>query len=236
MDLKTSEFVAEIPTRQVNLEDQVYQQIKDAILHKTVKAGSRISYAEWADRLGVSRTPVRDALRRLEYEGLVIRVSERLWKVYTLNLDEILKIFEARETVEGKVSYLAALNITDEEIEQLNRILEDMEVTHQQNDYDAFNKVNGRFHRLVNQASHNPYLCNFSHQLNERLMRVYPKGINIEGRLAKGCEENRAIADAIIAHEPEKAEQAQVAHLRSYREHLIRVIREMVIPYSGPEF
>lgn len=221
---------------QENLEDQVYHRIKQAILHKEVKPGSRISSAEWADQLGVSRTPVRDTLRRLEYEGLVIRVSERLWKVYTLTLEDVNTIFDARETVEGKVSYLSAVHITDDEIAQMKQIMADMEVTHLTNDYEAFVKVNGYFHRLVNSACRNEYLGRYSAQLNERLTRVYPKGINIEGRLAKGFEENSLIANAIMAHEPEKAEQYQVAHLRSYREHLTKVIKEMVIPYSGPEF
>lgn len=231
-----SNHVSEIEWVDDSLETQVYRQIKSAILHKEIKPGSRISYAEWAERLKISRTPVRDALRRLEYEGLVVRASERVWYVYTLTLAEIEEIFDGRETVDSGVAYYAAKNITDAEIAEMDQIMAEMEGSLQHNDYEEFHRINDRFHDLMNRASRNAYLSRYSTNLNERLSRVYPKGINIEGRLAKGVAENRRIAAAIKARDPEAAQQRQLEHLRSYRVHLRKVLEEMVIPYSGPEF
>ncbi|MBN2502951.1 MAG: GntR family transcriptional regulator [Anaerolineales bacterium] len=226
----------EIEANEDTLETQVYKEIKSAIQHKEIKPGTRVSYAEWAERLGISRTPVRDALRRLEYEGLVVRTSERVWYIYTLTLEEIEKIFDARETVDSSVAYYAAKNITEGEIAEMDQIIAEMEGSLQHNDYEEFHYINDRFHDLMNRASRNAYLVRYSTNLNERLSRVYPKGINIEGRLARGVAENKRIAAAIRAHDAEGAQQRQLAHLRSYRKHLRKVIQEMVIPYSGPEF
>lgn len=219
-----------------SLEDQVYALIKSAILNRELRPGEKVSHTDWAERLHISRTPVRDALKRLENEGLIIRETERIWHVYTLTLDDVYKIFEARVATDTHIASLAALNITPQQIVEIEGLLAEMELTHRANNYDAFNKVNSRFHDLLNRASKNAYLVQVNLLLHEKTTRLYPKGINIDHRLEKGLAENQKIAQAIIARDPELAAKYQEEHVRSYCAHLVKVIKEIVIPYTGPEF
>lgn len=219
-----------------SLEQQAYEQIKAAIFEKTLKPGEKIRLAEWADRLNMSRTPVRDTLRRLENEGLVIRESERQWHVYLLNLDDVYKIFEARLGVDAQIAYLAAMNITDEQLIKVQMILDEAEQTHLQNDYEQYHTIDEKFHQLLNQASNNEYLVQFQQALVDKLTRLYPQGINIGNRLEASINENKLIAQSLIAHDPEKAREYQIAHINSYRDHLILVLQKLVIPFTGPAF
>jgi DNA-binding GntR family transcriptional regulator len=219
-----------------SLEDQVYKRIKLAILSKELRPGEKVSHAEWAERLNFSRTPVRDALKRLENEGLIVRETERIWHVYTLTLEDVFMIFDARIAVDGRIAYLAAQNITAEQIEELKTLLARMDQTRIDNSYDAFLEENKKFHSFLNNVCNNSYLIKANLLLNEKTSRLYPKGINIDHRLEKGFKENLLIAQALIDRDPTKAQHHQVQHIISYRDHLIKVIKEMVIPYTGPEF
>lgn len=220
----------------VSLEDQVYKRIKEAILLKELRPGEKVSHGEWAERLKISRTPVRDALKRLESEGLVIRETERIWHVYTLTIADVYMIFDARIAIDGRIAYLAAQNMTDEKMAEIESLLVEMDQTRIQNDYDAFNIVNRKFHAFLNETSNNPYLIRANSLLHEKTFRLYPKGLNIDHRLEKGLKENVSIAQAIMNRDPDLAEHLQKLHIISYRDHLIRVLKEIVIPYTGPEF
>lgn len=220
----------------VSLEDQVYTQIKQAILKKELRPGEKVSHAEWAERLNISRTPVRDALKRLEQEGLIIRETERIWHVYTLTIEDVYMLFDARLATDGRIAYLAAQHMTDAREAELREVLLGMEQTCNDNDYDAFTEANNCFHDFLNRISENPYLVKLNLSLHEKTRRLYPKGINIDRRLEKGFQENLLIAQALIDRDPEKAELLQRRHINSYRDHLVKVIKEMVIPYTGPEF
>jgi DNA-binding GntR family transcriptional regulator len=219
-----------------SLEQMAYEKIKVAILFKELWPGEKIRYTDWAKRLGISRTPVRDALKHLEYEGLIIRESERQWHVYTLGIEEVLEIFEAREAVDGRIAYLAAQNINDNQLIELKEIFDEANQNLIQNDYEAYHAVDEKFHQLMNRASRNEYLIQFQIHLMNRIGRLYPKGINIDGRLASSITENNRIAQALFERNPEKAEQMQKEHLRSYRDHFILVLKKLVIPLTGPAF
>jgi len=218
------------------MEKQAYDQIRAAIIEKTLKAGEKIHLVEWTEKLSMSRTPVRDALRRLENEGLVVRESERQWHVYTLSLEDVYRIFEAREGVDGEIAYLAAKNITDEQLVELQTILDEEEQTKLINDYELYHEVDEKFHQLLNRAANNEYLVEFQLRLVDKLGRLYPKGINIGNRLEASIIENGLIAQALIDHDPEKARDHQIGHINSYRDHLIMVLQKLVIPFVGPTF
>jgi DNA-binding GntR family transcriptional regulator len=219
-----------------SLEQQAYERIRSAILEKTLKPGEKIHLAEWAERLNMSRTPVRDTLRRLENDGLVIRESERQWHVYVLTLEDVYRIFEARIGVDGEIAYLAARNITDEQLIEVQAILDEAEQTRNQNDYEFYHSVDEKFHQLLNNAANNEYLIQFQLRLIDKLGRIYPKGLNIGNRLQASLSENKLIAQALFEHNPEKARENQIIHINAYRDHLFLVLQKLVIPFTGPTF
>jgi len=219
-----------------SLETQAYERIKKAILCKELKPGEKVSHTEWADRLNFSRTPVRDALKRLEFEGFIIRENERQWHVYTLTIDEVYKLYEVIQGVEGYIAFLAAQNFTDDMSAEAQEILQVMEAAKKTRDYSAFNAANNRFHFLIDSAANNPNLVEIGHLTREKMIRIHSRDLHIEGRLERSYEENTAIAQAMIKHDAEEAQRQQRSHLRSSRDYLIMLLDKLIIPYVGPEF
>ena len=207
-----------------SLEMQAYDRIKTAIFMKDLKPGEKVSQNDWVDKLKISRTPVRDALKRLEYEGLIIRDTERQWHVYTLTIEDVNRLYDIRESVEGYLAYLAAQNFTDEYKKIARNILRAMEKYKENVDHDGFDEENRRFHALINQAAGNQFMVDIIRQVNDKLHRLRPHGVHLEGRLVQAFEENKNIAEALIAREPEKVEQLQRAHLRSSRKYLVLLL------------
>ena len=219
-----------------SLEMQAYERIKKAILSKELKPGERISQNDWVERLKISRTPVRDALKRLEYEALIIRDTERQWHVYTLTIEDVHQLYDVRESVEGYLAFLAAQNFTDAWAEEMKKVISAMKEHKEKVDHDAFDDDNRHFHRIINDAAANSYLVDIVNRVNDRLHRLRPHGVHIEGRLDQAYGENINIANALIARDKEKAECYQRVHLRSSRDYLILLLTQIIIPFTGPQF
>jgi DNA-binding GntR family transcriptional regulator len=220
----------------ISLETQAYDRIKKAILSKELKPGEKISQNDWVERLKISRTPVRDALKRLEYEQLIIRDTERQWHVYTLTLKDVHQLYEVRESVEGHLAFLAAENFTDAWAREISGVIANMEKNKAEVNHDAFDTDNRLFHKIINDAAGNSYLIAIVNQVNDRLHRLRPHGVHIEGRIEQAYKENCNIANALIARDKEKAEYFQRIHIRSSREYLILLLTQIIIPFMGPQF
>ena len=218
------------------LETQAYERIKQAILSKELKPGEKVSHTEWAERLNFSRTPVRDALKRLEFEGFIIRETERQWHVYTITIQDVHKLYEVIQSIEGYIAYLAAQNFTNAMCEEVKELLQLMEEAKKNHDYATFLPTNTRFHRLMERAANNAKLVEISQLTREKMARIQARDLHIEGRLERSYDENKQIADALIRRDPESAERSQRIHLRSSRDYIIMLLEKLIIPYVGPEF
>ena len=218
------------------LETQAYERIKQAILTKELKPGEKVSHTEWAERLNFSRTPVRDALKRLEFEGFIIRETERQWHVYTLTIEDVHKLYEVIQSLEGYIAYLAAQNFTDKMAEEVRELLRQMNEAKDKRDYSQYLPANSEFHKLMERAANNPKLVELSHITREKLARIQARNLHLEGRLERSYEENRLIADALIRRDPEAAERNQRTHLRSSHDYIVLVLEQLIIPYVGHEF
>lgn len=218
-----------------SLEDQVYEAIKRAILQRELKPGAQISYATWAKHLSVSRTPVRDAFKRLENEGFIIRESERQWYVYVLTLADVHNLHATRMAVEGYMARLAARHRTGEQIETMMELIEAMEEAIVAKDRTAFRRADSHFHQLIEEACQNPYLARISHHCHEMLTRLRTE-ITMEGRLQVAVEENQMIAHAVLEQDEDAAEAAQRRHIRASWENMVLLLEQMVIPIVGDHF
>lgn len=241
MATKTNEPAAEAlepmaEERASTLETQAYERIKQAILSKELKPGEKVSHTEWAERLNFSRTPVRDALKRLEFEGFIIRETERQWHVYTLTIQDIYKLYDVIQSVEGFIAYLAAQNFTDAMAEEASKLLRVMDEGRKHHDYGAYLPANGQFHALMETAANNEKLVEISRLTREKMARVPARDLHLEGRLDRSYEENRLIIDALTRRDAEAADRHQRAHLRSSRDYMILLLEKLIIPYVGPEF
>ncbi len=205
----------ERPVAVTSMVDQVVARLEAAIISGELKAGLRLSEQALAAGMGISRGPLREALRRLEGRGLIERtphLGARVTELFGKKLEEILVV---RESLESLACRLAATKISDQDMEELETILAKHEARagaaragayHESPDHD--------FHRAIIQASENQKLMDILFEDIYYLMRFhrYRSG-STPGRAEAALQEHRAIFAAIKARAPEKAEQAMRTHL-----------------------
>ena len=137
------------------LREVVCETLRDAIRKGVLKPGERLMEIQLAEELGVSRTPVREAIRKLELEGYVIMMPRRGTYVANLSIRDVNEVFEIRTTLDSLASGLAAERITDEELERLQHLLVAIGGYIEANDMDKIVETDMEFHDILYQASRN---------------------------------------------------------------------------------
>ena len=188
----------------------VYHLILDAIDRGDLPAGARLVETELAERLGVSRTPVREALKRLEAQGVAAAEGRRL-VVATLDHDQLGELYEVRAVVEGLAAGLAARHAAPEEIAVLREMVEsDRALTEQP---QLLSQANKRFHRQLHRASHNRYLNRMLQDMRRSLALLSQTTLAVPGRGAESVTEHDAIVRAIEARDEDAADKAARRHI-----------------------
>jgi DNA-binding GntR family transcriptional regulator len=197
----------------VLLGDLAYEAIRDAITSNSIKPGERISEYMMAERLKMSRTPVREGLRRLENEGLLASHPRRGLVVAGLDDAAVHELYAAREVLEGTVAAMAARFATDAEIGELQHMVELEERIAQTP--EKMYEHNREFHKLVYHAARNRYLLKFLLQLSDTLSahRSVSTMVSAERR-EEVLRDHRELAAAIAAHDEEGARAAATRHIR----------------------
>ena len=218
----------------MTLQDQAYSQLKDAILSLELRPGEPLLETEWAERLGMSRTPVREALRRLEHEGLVANDRRRGWFVYSLSLDDIRHIFDVKVVLGGMAARQAAERITEEQAARLRHALEDMASATEDHDLAAWYVADQSFHQVLFEAAGNARLPQIVKGLNDQLHRIHAGHLALEGRMDRSLGEHHDIAEAVLSGDGQAAEEAMRTHLQDLRRSVTNVLESPVFPLVGP--
>jgi DNA-binding GntR family transcriptional regulator len=205
--------------------EAVYQALRRGIVHGTLAPGERLRSDALAGELRVSRTPVREALRKLEAEGLVEQSGSHVF-VRALSEQDLTELFYVREALEGMAARLAAENATPPEIEELRDLLDDMEAVRARGDLGRLRQLTGEFHRLICRASHNNRLFRSLTALLDSVRRMQSSTLFGEGRAAAALQEHRDVLAAIMARDPERAEMLARAHRRKTLELRKTMLRE----------
>ena len=187
-----------------------YELILHAIDIGTYKPGDRLVESELADRFGVSRTPIREALQRLETQSLLARDGRSL-VVASLDHNQMAELYVVRSELEGLAARLAARHATDEEIRVLRRMIEDDRGL--VGDPSALSRANRRFHRQVHRASHNRYLVQQLDLVYRSMALMATTSLSATGRGERALAEHTLIVDAIEARDDEAAYQALKSHI-----------------------
>ena len=190
------------------LREVVCETLRDAIRKGKLKPGERLMESQLAEDLGVSRTPVREAIRKLELEGYVIMMPRR--GTYVANL-----------------SSLAAERITDEELERLQRLLVAIGGYIEENDMDKIVECDTEFHDLLYQASRNSRLVGIIFNLREQLTRFRSTSMAFPGRLKATLEEHRRIVEAIAQGDVAEARAAAEYHMEKSEQTLLESMEAM---------
>ena len=150
------------------LREVVCETLRDAIRKGVLAPGERLMEIQLAEELGVSRTPVREAIRKLELEGYVIMMPRRGTYVANLSIRDVNEVFEIRTSLDSLASGLAAERITDEELEHLQRLLVSIGEYIEEGDMDKIVETDMEFHDLLYQASRNSRLVGIIFNLREQ--------------------------------------------------------------------
>jgi len=200
--------------------EAAYRRVRAAIIAREFPPGSRMREGELADRLGMSRTPVREALKRLEAEGLLAMAPQRGLIVAELDHQAIVELYDIREVLEGTAAAWAARHASDVEIATMAEIVE-LEAAVLA-DPAAMSELNRRLHRAIHYAAHNRYLLRSVQELSETIALLGPRGSSLPGRAAAAHEEHVGIVEAIAARDWAAAEQRARAHIRSAQKSRLR--------------
>ena len=180
-----------------------------------------------AEELGVSRTPVREAIRKLELEGYVIMMPRRGTYVANLSIRDVNEVFEIRTSLDSLASGLAAERITDEELERLQRLLVLIGEYIESNDMDKIVETDTEFHDLLYQASRNSRLVGIIFNLREQLTRFRATSMSFPGRLRATLDEHRHIVEAIAQGDVKEAQQAAEYHMEKSEQTLLASMEAM---------
>jgi DNA-binding GntR family transcriptional regulator len=193
-----------------------YERIKHGILDGTFAPGAMLTEMAVAEWCGVSRTPVREALSRLEQDGMVVR-TDRGMVVRDRTPDEILDLYDTRISLEVTAARFAALRRTQMDQVRLERAQAAAEELDENAPPEKLAAANREFHRAVWLASHNQAVLDLLDRVNLHLMRYPMTTLTAPGRWPEAMAEHRELLDAIIAGEPARAGSVSERHFTAAR-------------------
>lgn len=202
-------------SKKINSENAVYKKLKTAIRKRYIKQGSQLVEIALAQQLGVSRTPVRSAIKRLEAEGLVNSIPNRGAFVITPTQKEIEETFLVRAQLEIMAVRLTAKNITPKQIRELQDLVAQETAIFDENNLDEYYAVNDNLHLKIARFSGNNVLCSYIKELLDRTriyLILYDPFYKLE---YSPTTEHQAIVEAIANHDPDRACAALEKHINS---------------------
>ncbi|MBB4930891.1 DNA-binding GntR family transcriptional regulator [Lipingzhangella halophila] len=204
--------------------EAVSEALREAILDGGLPPSTWLREDEIAAVLGVSRTPVREALRRLADEGLAVKTAHHGTVVAPMSIEDVLALYVVRENLEGLATRLAASRRLTEPLSGLDEVHTQMLRVIEREDTDSAEttkelaRLNLRFHGLIRQAAANLYLDRFLSQVEQAVRRLQPSTFSAPGRPEEAYQEHAEILAAIKAGSAQDAESAAKRHMRRARE------------------
>lgn len=215
-----------------DLGQEAYDRIRAAIRDGSLAPGFRLTETDLAARFGVSRTPVRQAIARLDAEGLVTHEPRRGLSVTRPDHQQVVELYVMREILEGAAARLAAQHATDTEIAAMAELVDAEPACFA--DAAALSDVNQRLHGLLYLAAHNRYLLRGLGQISATIA-LLPTLLTRDGRAQQAHREHRAILTALRRRDGDAAEAAARAHARAAQRHrLAWLVKAVGLPVATP--
>lgn len=206
----------------VSLADQIFERVEDDILSGKYGRGDIITENRLSEELGVSRTPIREALRRLEQEHLV-EDSSKGTVVIGISPEDAEMIFLIRRQIEGFAAGVCALKITDEQLADLTETLELQAHYLEKNKQEKGTTYDSEFHKKIYRYSGSVIIEDTLTLLHRKTWTFRRTSIIDTERAFKSLDEHKAILDAITAHDRKRAEEAMALHVENARLHLVSI-------------
>ncbi|MGE5576049.1 MAG: GntR family transcriptional regulator [Syntrophothermus sp.] len=216
------DFLDRISLQQETLHEQVFRQLREAILSGEFKEGERIIETEIAGKMGISRSPLREALRKLELEGLVTVTPRKGAIVNAFSKEDIEEIYLLRSVLEGLAARLAAERITDRDLQALMESVERTDLLIRRDNIAGLVEENTNFHNIILRASGKKRLVQLIGNLQEYVHKFRTASLSKPGRAFKALEEHREILAALRQRDGERAERLAHSHIAASREVVLK--------------
>lgn len=208
--------------------DAVTDALREAILDGTIPPSTWLREEDLSREFVVSRTPIRESLRRLADENLVTRTANRGSVVQALTLEEILGVYMIREVLEGLAVYSAVSRMPEGMLNELLRVQQASNDA--RDDPQEVNRLHLEFHRIIRNATGNTLLIRFLSQVENTVRRAGANPYRDPKRLEENAAEHQVLMEAIASGNPETAREAAMFHMRKAREARVRVLLGTGLP------
>ncbi len=214
------------PVESFLISIKVYETIRDAIISGKFSPGTKLTVDDLSKELNVSRTPVKEALVRLEREGLVENIPRRGMYVAKISIEDALEIYELREVLEGFAVRKASENIDKESLKLLKEILSKGEKYIRDGNFKDYSNIDEQFHKILWNLSGNKRLFRILENIRSIIRLLMTSSVNIPGRASASLLEHRKILSAIEKNNPELAESYMKEHIKNVKEIVIKTYLE----------
>lgn len=204
------------------IRDIVYENLKKAILDGQLKSGDRIVEKDFAEKMNISRTPVREAIRKLETEGLVEYIPRKGVVVKSFSVDDIIEICDIRKSLECLAIKQIIKKITAVEIKKLTALIEAAEEANKKGDAETVIKATKEFNEMILNTSKRPMLISILNTLEEYLERFRRVTLSDEERRITAINEHKGIFQAILNKDVKQAENLVIKHIDMVEKALLK--------------
>jgi len=209
-----------------NLRERVYQALKEMIIIQEIPPGEKLDEDSLASQLGVSRTPVRESLYRLENEGIVKIIPRRGAFIVRHSKESINEILSVREVLEGLSAREAVSHITDATLEVLESLSEKFSESNVRVLSKEYLQADVKFHKTIIEQSKNEWLISLMNILNDHIQMLRLRTVTFQGRPEQSLSEHRRILEALKAGDPLLAESLMREHINNVRESYLKNIEK----------
>jgi DNA-binding GntR family transcriptional regulator len=208
------------------LREHVYTGVKNAIIGGDLKPGKRLIEEKLAADMATSRTPVREAIQKLEKEGLIFRLPRGGFAVKAVTEDEVEEILGLRSVLEGYAAYLATSRITDAELKQLDEIIAREDACLKNLNVDEFIRLDGEFHDVLYRAAKNARLYGLLNDLRDYMYRYRVIILHYQRKLHLAVQDHKEMLAAIKAKSPRQVERLVRKHVSRGKEIIKKKIKQ----------
>jgi DNA-binding GntR family transcriptional regulator len=207
--------------KSISIADQIFEQLERDILSGKYPRGELLTELRLSEELGVSRTPIREAIRRLEQEN-ILEEAGRGVTVVGISRQDMLDMYEIRIRIEGLAAEWAAARIGDEELNQIRETLELQRYYTEKggSHSDQIKNLDSQFHELVYRACGSRALTDTLLGLHKKMTKFRMASVSKQSRALQSVEEHEAILAALSAHDAEAAGEAMTAHVVNARDRM----------------
>ena len=213
------------------LHDQVVARLRAMLVEGRIAPGAKLNERELCERLGVSRTPLREAIKLLAAEGLIDLLPHRGAVAVQLDEDDIRNAFEVLAQLEGLSGELAAGRVTEPEVAEIRALHYEMLACFERRDLPGYYRINALIHAAINQAARNPVLTKIYRETNARVQSLRFQTNQHEGKWQRAVREHEQMIEALASRDAGALRGILLAHLHAKRD---AVLEQLRAPTAGP--